>query len=353
MTYDVVVAGAGPAGAAAACGLAAAGFSVLLAESGRFDRVRPGETLAPAVRPLLDALGVWGRFTALGPLASAGTRSVWGGREPVERSHLTSGYGPGWHVDRADLDRMLARAAADAGATLRTGTAVTGGEHDGVRWRITTTAGEVTGRVLIDATGRRAGPGRALGAHRIAFDRLTALATTWPADVRREGYLLVETAPDGWWYSAPVPGGALVAVLLTDADLCRHAGLATRWARRLPDAPATAARLGGKPGPVRVYAAASHRLLRTGDHRPWLAVGDAALAVDPATGSGVVRALRSAAEGVRLATRLLDRPADTAALLDGHESARDGECTAYLTERAGYYALERRFTSPFWRRRAG
>jgi flavin-dependent dehydrogenase len=348
VSFDVVVAGAGPAGAATAYGLAVAGCSVLLVERGRYEQARPGETLAPSVRPLLGALGVWDRFVALGPLPSTGTRSLWGGREPVERSHLASAYGPGWHVDRVGFDRMLAEAAADAGATVRTGTAVRACEHDGDRWRVVTSAGEVSCRVLVDATGRRAGPGRALGARRIAFDRLTALTTTVP-DVPGPGHLLVETAPEGWWYTAPAPGGAVVAVLLTDADLCRREGLTTRWARRLP--PATSARLGGlRLSPARVYPAASHRLLRTGDHRPWLAVGDAALTVDPATGSGVVRALRSAREGVLLATRLIELPSDAAAI-DRHESARDEECTAYLTERAGYYALERRFTSPFWRRR--
>lgn len=341
----MVVAGSGPAGAATACGLACAGFSVLLVERGRYELARPGETLAPAVRPLLDALGVWERFVALGPLPSAGTRSVWGGWEPVERSHLTSAYGPGWHVERAGFDRMLAGAAADAGATLRTGTTVRACAYDGDRWRVVTSAGDVSCRVLVDATGHRAGPGRSLGARRIAFDRLTALATTVP-DVRDAGYLLVETAPEGWWYTAPMPGGALVAVLLTDADLCRRAGLTPR---RLP--PATSARLGEpRLSATRVCPAASHRLLRTGDHRPWLAVGDAALTVDPATGSGVVRALRSAEQGVLLASRLLRRPGDAAAI-DRHESARDEECTAYLTERAGYYALERRLSSPFWRRR--
>jgi flavin-dependent dehydrogenase len=357
VTYDVVVAGAGPAGAAVARELAAAGVSVLLAERGRFDAERPGErpgeTLAPSVRPLLDALGVWERFAALGPLPSWGTRSVWGGGEPVERSHLTSAYGSGWHVDRAAFDRMLAEAAADAGATLRTGTAVTGCHHDGDRWRVTTSTGAVGCRVLVDATGRRAAAARALGARRVAFDRLTALAATWPADVRREGYLLVEAVPEGWWYTAPLPAGELVAVLMTDADVSRRAGLVTRWRERLGAAPATAARLGGgEPTAARVFPAASHRLLRAGDYRPWLAVGDAALAVDPASGSGVVRALRSASAGTWLTTRLLEHPAEAAALLDRHESARNDECTAHLTERAGYYAIERRFRTPFWTRRA-
>ncbi|HSV66863.1 MAG TPA: hypothetical protein VLJ59_13255 [Mycobacteriales bacterium] len=83
-----------------------------------------------------------------------------------------------------------------------------------------------------------------------------------------------------------------------------------------------------------------------------VAAGDAALAVDPVSGSGVPRALRTAEAAARLAEDLLDRPGDVATLLAEYEAARDEECTAYLTERAAYYAAERRYRTPFWARRA-
>jgi flavin-dependent dehydrogenase len=357
--YDVVVVGAGPAGAATARRLAAAGRSVAVLERSNFDRPRTGETLAPSVQPLLRDLGVWERFCRLGPLPSWGNRSVWGDRSPVEHSHLASGYGSGWHVDRQAFDRMLAEAAADAGADLRTGETATGWRFTGTRWEVAVAGAVVPGRFLVDATGRRAVAGRALGAHRVVFDRLTAIAGTWTgADLGKEQYLLVETAPDGWWYTAPLPGGALpgcslVGMLMTDADLCRRDGLAGRgcWHKRLRSAPVTAARVGEaySSSELRVHPAASHRLLRHGDPRPWIAVGDATLAVDPATGSGVPRALCTAEGAAAVVGEALD---GRAGVLAAYESARDEECTAYLTERANHYAAERRFSTPFWQRRA-
>jgi flavin-dependent dehydrogenase len=356
-SFDVVVAGGGTAGAATALRLAVAARSVAVIERG-YDRPRVGETLAPSVQPLLRALGVWDRFAALQPLPSWGVRSIWADPQPAEHAHLASGWGSGWHVDRRAVDRMLADAAAAAGAHVLTGTAVTGCRYDGARWHIACADGRVvSARVLVDATGRSASVGRRLGGRRHAFDRLVAVAATWQGhDVSDQCHLLLEATGDGWWYTAPLPGDAIVAMLLTDADLCRAGALAepARWHACLRSADATAARTGGAvPATApRVHPAASQRLLRTGDPRPWLAVGDAALAVDPLSGSGVVRALRMAEDAARTVAHLLDdADGHGGRALAGYEASRDGECTAHLVERVQRYGAVRRFTTPFWTRR--
>lgn len=366
----MVVVGAGPAGAATALRLAGAGRSVLLLERSRFTRPRVGETLAPEVQPLLRELGVWEGFRGTGPLPSWGTRSVWDDPEPVDRSHLSSGYGSGWHVDRLAVDRMLATAAGAAGADVRTGTAVVEVGRAAAGWEVRGAGGQRwAGRVLVDATGRRAGVGRRLDGQRLAFDRMVAVAAEWAGvDPAREGYLLVEAAAEGWWYTAPLPGGRLVGMVMTDADLCRRDGLrdGLRWWRRLRGAGATAARVAAARGATAgadprgvsgilaepcVHPAASHRLRRSDDPRPWLAVGDAGLAVDPASGSGVLRALRSAADAAQVVELLLDAPAAGGPAVARYEFRRDRECTEYLRERARYYAGVRRFRTPFWARR--
>ena len=92
-----------------------------MVERSAFDAPRVGETLSPAVQPLLVELGVWEEFQALCSLPSWGTRAVWGGAEPQEHSRdIAIPYGCGWHVDRRRLDQMLADAAVEAGASLRT-----------------------------------------------------------------------------------------------------------------------------------------------------------------------------------------------------------------------------------------
>jgi flavin-dependent dehydrogenase len=96
-------------------------------------------------------------------------------------------------------------------------------------------------------------------------------------------------------------------------------------------------------------SAISQRLCRSERRQPWLAVGDAALAVDPVTGSGVVRALRSAKAASRTALALLEGCTET---IEQYETEWDGECTNYLHERALYYGAEQRWPkSAFWQRR--
>lgn len=357
--YDVAVVGAGPAGSATARRLALSGCRVVLLERSRFDTPRVGESLAPSTNALLADLGVWTRFTGLRPLPSYGTRSAWGGPDPQSRSHLVSPYGCGWHVDRVAFDRMLAEAAADAGAELRCATTCVRVDRD-VGWLLSLTndgrpAGEpVRARVLVDATGRAARIGRQLGGRPAVFDRLVGIAALLDGmDVGEEGFVLVEATPDGWWYSAPTTAGRMVSMLMTDTDLCRglRVSIPGRWHERLSATRLTAARVAGSVvwGP-RVFPAASQRLHRAAYDARWIAVGDAALAVDPISGSGVIRALQTAHAAATTVIAILT--GDKSRPIAAYEAERDRECTQYLRERAQYYGAERRWDSaPFWRRR--
>ena len=359
--FDVVVAGAGPAGSATARWLAQSGCRVALVERSRFDLPRIGESLAPSVQPLLRELGVWDRFVALDPLPSWGTRSRWGDAIEQTHSHIMNPYGRGWHVDRLAFDRMLAEAARAAGAQLQLGRAVVGCNlRPTGDWLVRVgEAGSETrwiARVLIDATGRIAQTARSLGAKRLVFDRLVGVASQLSeVSGSDESCILVETTDAGWWYSAPVPGRRMMAMLMTDADVCGRFGLMAEreWDDCLRAAPATQARLRGGTmqwGP-RVFSAISQRLHRRDRSAPWLAVGDAALAVDPVSGSGVVRALRGAKAAASAALELLQR--DQREIIGCYEAECDGECAAYLQERAAYYGIETRWQrAEFWRRRS-
>jgi flavin-dependent dehydrogenase len=371
-SFDVVVVGAGPAGSATARRLALCGWRVAVLERTRFDGPRIGESLAPSVQGLLRDLGVWQEFGALAPLPSWGTCSIWGDATPQSHSHLVSLYGCGWHVDRQAFDRMLTRAAVDAGSCLCEGVRLQQATYQDGHWRLhVADAGRpehseqlLDAGVLIDATGRTARIGRALGGRRLLLDRLVGVATEWVGvDVAQRGHLLVETSPDGWWYSAPLPSSTdapshrMMVMLMTDADLCaqRHLSRSERWLASLHASPMTLERLVGarSTSPPRVYSAVSQRLQRdpARDAGPWLAVGDAALAVDPVSGSGVLRALRTAQSAAETTRGILRDPAAWRSRVATYEAERDEECTRYLYERAEYYAAERRFPTTFWRRR--
>src|SRR5215813_11611800 len=124
---DVVVVGAGPAGASTAFHLAQAGLDVLLLEKARFPRDKVcGDGLTPRGVKALVAMGV-----DVGPgsgwLRNKGLRVIGAGlRLEMPWPELGSYPGYGLVRTRAALDETLARRAQAAGAKLLEGVTVTG-----------------------------------------------------------------------------------------------------------------------------------------------------------------------------------------------------------------------------------
>jgi flavin-dependent dehydrogenase len=322
------------------------------------------------VQPLLQQLGIWGAFTALQPLPSYGTRSLWGAPDPREHAHVMSAHGCGWHVERACFDALLAESARSAGAELRLGVEVVrieplaAGfelglvEPDGLVARASAAAPcrSVRADFVLDAAGRASPLPRRLGAERARFDRLVGVGVQFedPSAVEH-CYTLVEASVDGWWYAAPAARDRSVVMLMTDGDLTstRASRSVAGWRRALARTELVRRRVAGRveSGAPRVFAAVSQRLLRERrDERRWLSLGDSALAVDPVSGSGVIRALRTAHAG---ASAVLATARGESDAILAYEAARDQECTRYLQERTAYYRAEQRFEhTPFWARRS-
>ncbi len=348
-SFDVVVAGAGPAGSATALCLARAGASVALVDPVVWSpkaTLRVGESLAPAVREPLVRLGLWERFAAAGHRPAYAVRSAWGSAEPHDQDHIFNPYGEGWHVDRLDFDRMLADAAVEAGAKRIDGTAGASARDEGV-WSIETGGVALRARHLVDATGRPARIARRLGGQRHALDHLVGVVISVPPEQTTtvsEGMTLVEAAADGWWYSARTPDDRLLVAYMTDGDLWQQAARRPDpLATLLDGAPLTRQRLRSVPKePPRVVDAAS-AYLSPAAGEGWLAVGDAAMAVDPLSGSGVYLALRS---GMHAAAAI------EGASSGDYSAEVAGNFASYARNRHWFYTQEQRYTaSEFWKRR--
>jgi len=149
---DVIVVGAGPAGASAAFHLAQAGVDVLLLEKAAFPRDKIcGDGLTPRAVRQLVAMGL--DLDAPGWARNNGLRIVGAGhRLELPWPELASFPPYGMVRTRMDLDEILARHAEKAGARLKERTAVTGPVVD-----------ERTGRVVgvtarpVDDRGRKVG----------------------------------------------------------------------------------------------------------------------------------------------------------------------------------------------------
>ncbi|HUE86593.1 MAG TPA: FAD-dependent monooxygenase [Vicinamibacterales bacterium] len=305
MPCDVIVAGAGPAGALAATILARAGVRVQLFDRARFPRPKLcGDTVNPG------ALRVLGSHVRLDPIVASAL--------PLDGMVLTGPgvaivgtYGQGLHgraITRRVLDVLLVEEAVRAGARFADNTRIAA--------PVVGASGHVAGVVLqsrdgmrrehraplvIAADGRESRLARALGLthHPVRprrwavggyFDGVTGLGRRGEMHVRAGHYIGVAPVPNGLANACLVlrhrrgqggwrdPEATLLAALRADARL------AARFApARLVEPPqvlgpmAVDARAAGLPG--------------------LLLAGDAAGFIDPITGDG----LRFALEGATLA----------------------------------------------------
>jgi flavin-dependent dehydrogenase len=357
---DVAVLGGGPAGAAIALELLNRGYSTVVIERSDYGGARIGETLPPAIQPLLVSLGIWDRFLAEKHLPSFGIRSAWGGDELHENDFIFNPYGAGWHVDRVRFDVMLARCAEEAGAAVYRDARLTSCENQGYgKWKVEIAhcdqSHSFRTKFLIDATGRASYAARKQGARRIAWDRLIGVVCFFSLATQQsliDSSTLIEAVEDGWWYSAGLPGSGLVLAYMTDADLYARALYQARnyWSQQLAITKHTRLRVENycQTSDPHIVPANSSRLDRVTNGN-WLAIGDAAMAFDPLSGQGVFKALQSA---LRVAESMHRHWKGDVSALTQYEKSVEQDFDRYLLKRSAFYSSEQRWPrAPFWQRR--
>nr|WP_298118441.1 tryptophan 7-halogenase [uncultured Pseudomonas sp.] len=358
MLADVLILGAGPAGAIAALNLAAH-CRVLLLDRLPEPAQRIGESLPPAARRLLTDMDLWQEFVAQGHAPCYGNRSIWNG-ELAEQDFLRDPDGHGWHLDRARFETWLrAKALARGAALLAPATLLSVARIEGGWQLLVQTANgpiQLQARLLIDAGGRASVLSKKLGARRKRQDKLVC-AWLYGHDHGKapsDGLSHIEAVEHGWWYSAALPGKRRVLALHTDADLppARNFKIDGWLAGAAWQAPGLAALLDSSgfiaEGPVQVAAAHSSELQPAGGD-DWLAVGDAALSFDPLSSQGLFNALYTGLAAAEAGYRHLR--GETTAIADYRRQLAD-IARAYRDHLRLYYREESRWAdAPFWQRR--
>jgi flavin-dependent dehydrogenase len=314
---DVLIAGAGPAGAVAAIVLARAGARVRLLDRVAFPRDKLcGDTVNPGTLGELRRLGLSQPVEEIG-LRIDGMRVTGPGGVTVDGHYPDGLYGRA--ILRRDLDWALLRSAIAAGAELESGVAVrapivveSGATKlvAGVTVGAEGHMGELRARVLIAADGRRATLAFALGLARhpsrprrcaigAYYENAHGLSSLGEMHIRHGRYIGV----------APVPGGAANVCLVKPADhrdqpLRDSAAFLTAelagdlWLReRFADA-----RIIRPPvvlGPLAVDESRDH-------FDGLLVAGDAAGFIDPMTGDGLRFAVRGGTLAAEAALEALE-----------------------------------------------
>jgi flavin-dependent dehydrogenase len=337
------------------------GLDVVVTEAAVEPVERFGESVPPDILLALDRLGLADAFRADGHCPCPGSMSVWGRNRPGYNDFILNPIGPAWHIDRPRFEAMLRTRAQQAGASIWTATravAVDDADDDGfivtVQQRSHGTR-RVRAAWVLDATGCAAWFARRHGATRRTHDRMVAIVRlaaigsgTFTAQT------LVEATAPGWWYCARLPHDRIVTVLITDQRQARDYLLAdyARWRELLAGTTLLAPRLDAcrlDEQRFRTYPVTSAMLDRV-EAKRWLAIGDAASALDPIASQGIYKALADAADATEVIAAAAGRRAQPPWSYTERVTARFED---YLANRAYLYGLERRWAdAPFWRQRA-
>jgi flavin-dependent dehydrogenase len=336
---EIAVLGAGPAGAAAALGLAALGFEVAVVAAPSA-RVRAGrESFSVRVVEALQGLGV---RHALGAVEAPCPRVVrWGGAErelPGEAQ-----------VERAAFDAGLALDLAARGLrVLRDEVAHVSVRRDGVRLALASGAA-LEAELAVEARGRAAPSGA-----RERGPETTCLVQRWRTPPLAPRIAVLSLAR-GWLWLASDGRGGLTTQLALDADDAPARRELGAWLERALRADARAAELLGDARPEGdAFARAATPVLDGAPASPrMLRVGDAALAVDPLSGNGVFQALSTALVAPALVNTLLRRP-QSAQLAHAFYAARTRDIfLRFARVSRDFYAQgAAHHDSAFWRARA-
>lgn len=328
MNTEVLVVGAGPAGAAVSILLAQQGHEVTLVDRATFPRDKPcAEYLSPACSPILQRLGAFEAVMAARPQLLRGMRIVdHGARSCVGRFVRQGKPLCGLALPRLILDHLLVQQACRVGVSFHSGVYIRrplqhGRRVCGVQGECRGQPVSIRARLVIAADGIHSTLARRLGlVRRVRWLRHLAMVTHYTGVRASQPLGEIFFLPAGYLGLAPVGERLMnVSLVVRSAHLARarlrpevllertirsHAELGPRFIQAERVKPVHTI------GPLAQRTRPLHR-------EGILFVGDAAGFFDPLTGQGIFLALRGAElAAVAAHRRLSGQAGSTRALRD-------------------------------------
>jgi 2-polyprenyl-6-methoxyphenol hydroxylase-like FAD-dependent oxidoreductase len=353
---DVIVIGAGPAGATSAALLASWGRSIVLVHR---ESAQPGlaESLPASTRKLLRFLGQSDIVEAASFHPNFGNISRWAGKHAVTRSEEH-----GYHVSRPEFDGVLRAGARRCGAVLVEGQVQNVEFGRSVKVDVTAGDGSSLGydaAFALDCSGRggviaRKGLRRFDAGYRTLAVSAEWACDRWPDDER--AHTVVDSYADGWAWSVPLSANRRQCTVMIDQDrtTIRKANLHTLYRTELAKTAEIAERLSSATQTTAPWAcdASLYGAERAADDRVLL-VGDAASFIEPLSAAGVKKALTSAWRAAVVVNTCLDSPAMQRAAFDFYNRRERQVYCECRTRAAGFFsAAAAVYDDPFWATRA-
>ncbi|MFT6778446.1 MAG: flavin-dependent dehydrogenase [Paraglaciecola sp.] len=361
---DVVIIGAGPAGAACALALRHyADAQVLVLDSSDLEQVRVGEHVSASIFDFLDYLKVdKEQMKAECFTPNYGSTSYWGSSHANPHDSLFTTAGNTYQLKRNVFDiALLKQLVAVGGHVLPRSRSLELSQDEQHHWHVGLEHPErgkmqIKARYLVDATGRKAYVSNKLGIKRQQTDRLVGVGTFLEFDGRTlPQEQLIEATDLGWWYTATLPGNMAVATFFSDADIISQNELTKPqyWNDYLQQSQHMSKRLqSGRTTSSKLWVKnAASQMNENHQQKHFIAIGDAAAAFDPISSMGLGFALSSACHGAKVLKIALAEGNN--AVLETYNKDIQNHFTNYQISHKQVYAQERRWqNAQFWQRRA-
>ena len=315
-----------------------------------------GESLPPSCVALLERVGFAGLDRAAF-MRSTGNTVHWGGDVRVER--FADGRF-GLQVARGDLDELLSREAAGAGADVRLGANVTSIQRDGGRTRIGFEQGgkaeTIEASWVLDCTGRTGVIARTGARVSEKAARTTALVAIWEAKswpTEDPSHTIVESTSEAWAWSVPITEGRRYVTLMVDptvTPLATKSAMDDAYGAQLSRTRVMSALVKDATRVAPVFAVdASPYSARTYGEPGALLVGDAGSFVDPLSSFGIKKAVASAWLASVVVHSILGQPDIATPALELF-NARERQMFAALQRASAELARDAAAASPgeFW-----
>ena len=298
---EVLVVGGGPSGALIASNLARSGVEVIQVVAAHTQRDRPYEVLGPSTRRLLAQHGL--AEPVHGSSDCRGLLSRWERSDLEFHDYALTSCLPALTVDRSAFHDTLISSARVAGALVLQPAKVKNVQELWLsHWTVEVLSKQqtilITAKWIIDATGRQGSPCIPEQIQRDYFDNLFAMSTPFEA-TNYQDCLLVEAVPEGWWYVSPSIDARRQLVFLTDIDLMPPGRIArAEWLSHCFTNSKLVSDIATDVPSFHYLKGTDARFSRMSSvvYGHWVAAGDAALALDPLSGTGTWTALTGAAQ---------------------------------------------------------
>ncbi len=355
-TYQVIIAGAGPAGLAAALTLSAYKISFCIIDANISAVPKLGDALPPNVKPLLQQLGILDLLNHPKHIPYYGNKIIWGTNNIHEKHFINNVHSHGFLTNRLYFEHQLRQVIQNQSISFYNGYQLKKvlNEEDLVEVQIQKDSEHITltAQYIIDATGRKASVCRHLGIHKKQIDHQFTISFWHQLQQPIPRQIWVEATENGWWYISPTSTGLVNCMFFTLKGLIPQKNEITPFLKTELDKTHYIHKI-IQPNKEELL---NHKIMPSGTSylkqpygKNWLAIGDAAFSYDPISSYGITSALATGFYGAHaIASKIAN---EEEAFLTYHYILENGN-RAYFQKLGHQYNIEKRWkNSYYWKNR--